>query len=292
MTDDIEVRGRLVPPVGGFREVGGRRVFAHRAGSRGPAVVFLPGASAVGLDYYGVQQGVSEFATAVIYDRGGTGYSDAVELPRSAEAVAVELREVLQELGIAGPYVLAAHSLGGIYAHRFAQLYPEEVAGFVWIDVVHRDWDEFMPVGARLAETERVGPGIEEMAAMRPALRAMHAELLAGYPEPVREALMAAKDSVEWMRSGIAERSCLAGLAAELRAGAEVPDVPMIALTAVSGVPEQRELEEGKRRMHAALVGRATWGEQRILLETEHHRVCFDRADEVVLAVREVIARA
>jgi hypothetical protein len=39
-------------------------------GSGGPAVVFLPGASAVGLDYFGVQQLVSRFTTAAVHDRG------------------------------------------------------------------------------------------------------------------------------------------------------------------------------------------------------------------------------
>jgi hypothetical protein len=50
---------RPAPPTGGFQEIDGRRLFVHRSGSGGPAVVFLPGASAVGLDYFLVQQQVS-----------------------------------------------------------------------------------------------------------------------------------------------------------------------------------------------------------------------------------------
>ncbi|MCM6778744.1 alpha/beta hydrolase [Nocardia sp. CDC159] len=134
MTQDSISSARFVPPVGGFQEVERRRVFVHRAGGGGPAVVFLPGASAVGLDYFGVQQGVSRFTTAVVYDRGGTGYSDRLPLPRTAAAVAGELRQLLRAQNIAGPYVLAAHSLGGLYAHRFAQLFPWDVAGLVWMD--------------------------------------------------------------------------------------------------------------------------------------------------------------
>ncbi|WET81670.1 hypothetical protein P3102_10895 [Amycolatopsis sp. QT-25] len=52
MTDDITSTVRPAPPVGGFGEVDGRRIFVHRPGSGGPAVVFLPGASAAGLDYF------------------------------------------------------------------------------------------------------------------------------------------------------------------------------------------------------------------------------------------------
>ena len=42
------------PPLGQFYEVGGRRLWLHRSGRGGPAVVFLPGASAVGLDYLNI----------------------------------------------------------------------------------------------------------------------------------------------------------------------------------------------------------------------------------------------
>ena len=201
MTNNSTSSARLAPPVGGFQEIDGRRIFVHRSGSGGPAVVFLPGASAVGLDYFGVQQEVSQFTTAVVYDRGGTGYSDPLPLPRTAAAVATELHELLRAQNIAAPYVLVAHSLGGFYAHRFAQLYPQDVAGLVWLDAFHRDWDDFMPPAASLAAVEQMAPDLEQLEQMRPALREMHAELLADYPEHVRQALIDAKVSDEWTAS-------------------------------------------------------------------------------------------
>ncbi|GHF09915.1 hypothetical protein [Streptomyces morookaense] len=44
--------------------------------------------------------------------------------------------------------------------------------------------------------------------------------------------------------------------------------------------------------MDAALVGSVSHGEQRILFDTFHHRLCFDRPDAVVQAVRDVVERA
>ncbi|MFI6026584.1 alpha/beta fold hydrolase [Amycolatopsis magusensis] len=301
MTDDSTSTVRAAPPVGGFQEVGGRRIFVHRSGSGGPAVVFLPGASAVGLDYFGVQQRVSAFTTAVVYDRGGTGYSDPLPLPRTAAEVATELHELLRAQGIAAPYVLAPHSLGGFYAHRFAQLYPRDVAGLVWLDALHRDWDEFLPPALHLAATEQLAPGPEQLEQMRPALREMRGELLADYPEQVRRPLIDAHDSDEWLHVGIAERGTLAALAAELRAGPDIPDVPVVALTVVGVDPAQRtvlsertvqEMIEGKSKLDAALVSAVSHGEQRVLSDTLHHRMCFDRPDAVVEAVREVVTRA
>ncbi|MFF0622871.1 alpha/beta fold hydrolase [Streptomyces sp. NPDC004296] len=301
MTDNSTSPARLAPPVGGFQEIEGRRVFVHRSGSGGPAVVFLPGAGAVGLDYFGVQQAVSQFTTAVVYDRGGTGYSDPLPLPRSAAAVATELRELLRAQDIAAPYILVPHSLGGLYAHRFAQLYPQDVAGLVWLDALHRDWDDFMPPAASLAAVERMAPGREQLEKLRPALREMYVELLADYPEHIRQALIDAKVGGEWTDAGMAERTGLAELATELQAGPDLPDVPLIALTVVGTDPAQqtltsertlREMHDGHARMDAALVGAVSHGEHRVLSDTVHHRLCFDRPDAVVQAVRDVADRA
>ncbi|MEJ8651105.1 alpha/beta hydrolase [Streptomyces sp. MS1.AVA.3] len=301
MTNNSTSSARLAPPVGGFQEIDGRRIFVHRSGSGGPAVVFLPGAGAVGLDYFGVQQEVSQFTTAVVYDRGGTGYSDPLPLPRTAAAVATELRELLRSQNIPAPYVLVPHSLGGFYAHRFAQLHPQDVAGLVWLDAFHRDWDDFMPPAAGLAAVEQMAPDREQLEKMRPALREMSTELLAGYPEHVRQALIEAKVSDEWTEVGIAERTKLAALATELREGPGIPDVPVVALSVVGTDPGQqalasertwREMNDGRTRLDAALVSTVSHGEQRILSDTAHHRLCFDRPDAVVRAIRDVVDRA
>ncbi|MFI1284157.1 alpha/beta fold hydrolase [Streptomyces sp. NPDC020858] len=301
MTNNSTSSERLAPPTGGFQEIEGRRIFLHRSGSGGPAVVFLPGAGAVGLDYLGVQQEVSQFTTAAVYDRGGTGYSDPLPLPRTATAVATELRELLRAQDITAPYVLVPHSLGGFYAHRFAQLYPQDVAGLVWLDALHRDWDAFMPPAASLAAIEQMAPDREQLEQMRPALREMRTGLLADYPEHVRQALVEAKASDEWTHAGIAERTGLAGLATELRAGPNLPDVPVVALSVVGTDPSQpaltsertvQEMNDGKRRMDAALVSAVSHGEQRVISDTSHHRLCFDRPDAVVQAVRDVVERA
>lgn len=306
MTNNSTSSARLAPPIGGFQEIDGRRVFAHRSGSGGPAVVVLPGAGMVGLDYFLVQQQVSQFTTAVVYDRGGTGYSDPVLLPRTAAAVATELHELLHAQPVAGPYVLVAHSLGGAYAHRFAQLYPREVAGLVWLDAFHRDWDEFMPAAAGLAAGEQMVPDREQIQQMRPDLRQMYVELLADYPEHVRQPLIDAHVSDDWLRGGFAERGNLVALAEELRAGPDFPDVPLIALTTEDIDPVQQalttrqsvveqtrhEIAEGRRKMVAALVSSVSHGQWRVVSGVGHSELCFQRPDVVVQAVHDIVARA
>ena len=72
------------PPLGRRYDIFGRRLLLHRSGVDGPAVVFLPGAGLIGLDYLNIHDAVARRTTSVIYDRAGTGWSDAVALPRTA----------------------------------------------------------------------------------------------------------------------------------------------------------------------------------------------------------------
>ncbi|GIF67824.1 hypothetical protein Ais01nite_58590 [Asanoa ishikariensis] len=114
----------------------------HDPDGSGPTVVFLPGAGLVGRDFRAAQRLT---APAVIYDRAGTGWSEPTALPRSATAVAEELRAALTTAGVTGPVILAGHSLGAFYARRYAQLFPTEVAGLLLIDPGHEDIFDFLP---------------------------------------------------------------------------------------------------------------------------------------------------
>ena len=114
-----------------------------------PVVVFLPGGGMFGLGYFNIHTLVSELTTSVVYDRAGTGWSDPIPLPRSAAEVAEELRTLLLTADLPGPYLFVAHSLGGLYARRFAQLFPADVAGFLLLDPAHEDYSANEPEIAR-----------------------------------------------------------------------------------------------------------------------------------------------
>jgi pimeloyl-ACP methyl ester carboxylesterase len=121
----------------------------HRSGTGRPAVVFLPGAALVGLDYLRVHERAAELTTSVIYDRAGTGWSDPAPLPRTAAEVTGELRDLLRAAELPAPYVLAGHSLGGAYARHFAQRFPREVAGLLLLDPFHEELVARAPRRAR-----------------------------------------------------------------------------------------------------------------------------------------------
>ena len=132
------------PPLGRFYEVGGRRLWLHRSGNGSPSVVFLSGAGTVGLDYLNVQRLAAELTTSVLYDRAGTGWSSPVERRRTSAQVTDELRELLRTAGVPAPYLLAGHSLGGLYARHYAQRFPGDVAGLLLLDPAHEDYDAYI----------------------------------------------------------------------------------------------------------------------------------------------------
>jgi pimeloyl-ACP methyl ester carboxylesterase len=69
--------------------------------------------------------------SAVLTDR-----STPVAQPRTAADVVAELHALLAAADVPGPYVLTAHSLGGLFAHLYARTYPDEVRGIVFVDAI------------------------------------------------------------------------------------------------------------------------------------------------------------
>lgn len=70
----------------------------------------------------------------VRYDRPGLGGSaDDGESP-TPRHVATVLHDALAAAGVPPPYLLVRHSLGGTRIRMFAGVYPNEVAGLVFVD--------------------------------------------------------------------------------------------------------------------------------------------------------------
>jgi pimeloyl-ACP methyl ester carboxylesterase len=78
---------------------------------------------------------VARTTTVVVYDRAGHGRSDAE--PAAGADAARDLHVLLERAHVPGPYVLAGHSLGGMFALSYAHRYPAEVGGIVLLDSMH-----------------------------------------------------------------------------------------------------------------------------------------------------------
>lgn len=118
--------------------------------SRSPAVIFIAGHIVRGdlaWESSGVFSEVSKFTKAVDYDRPGTvdlaqrvtSRSDPITKNSysyvTAEDQVHDLRAIVTKTGIKKPFILVAHSVGGLIARLYAYKYPGDVAGMVLIDV-------------------------------------------------------------------------------------------------------------------------------------------------------------
>jgi len=126
-------------PMGELIDVGGFKLHINRTGEKNnqPTLIIEGGAGASSEYYYWLSEGLKDRMRVIRYDRAGIGYSDASKTPRDPETIARELHALLEKTGEAPPYILAGHSLGGPYIRVFAQLYPDEVAGLVFLDATH-----------------------------------------------------------------------------------------------------------------------------------------------------------
>ena len=124
-------------PVSQDTLVDGRWVQCAVQGQGRPVVVFESGLGADLTAWEKVFSAVANFATAFAYSRPGYGSSEWASTPRTGDVVVEELRATLRKRGLAPPYLLVGHSLGGLYLQLFARLYPDEVVGLVLVDSSH-----------------------------------------------------------------------------------------------------------------------------------------------------------
>lgn len=127
---------------GKFASVNGKKMF-YRVKGQGKSIVILTGLGAPAAEWFHLQDAWAGFATVLTYDRAGYGWSEKAALPRTSEQIARELNALLQQSGLPAPYLLVAHSQGGLYAQHYARLFPEKVSGAVFLDPLTPKDNEF-----------------------------------------------------------------------------------------------------------------------------------------------------
>lgn len=77
---------------------------------------------------------LAKVAPVFAYDRAGVEKSDKIYQMPTPKQTAENLKAILTTLKIPPPYVIVGHSLGGLYARSFAGVYPNDIAGLVFVD--------------------------------------------------------------------------------------------------------------------------------------------------------------
>lgn len=139
--------GEVPPVTTGMADIGGFSLYYEIHGTRRagrPVVVFDHGGGEDHMPWLAanVQQAIAQATLTVSYDRAGQGQSEDSNLPKTAAEQARQLRELLIELGLPPPYLLVSHSIAGLNARVFADEYPGEVHGVVFVDSSHEGMNE------------------------------------------------------------------------------------------------------------------------------------------------------
>ena len=123
-----EVVDRLV-------DVGGYGLYLRCTGRGSPTVVMDASLGADTSTWSNVEPVLSRVTRVCVYDRAGLGRSDDGPFPRTSQTLVDELKTLLRNAEVQGPYVFVAHSIAGLHVQLFArQDGGRSVAGVVLID--------------------------------------------------------------------------------------------------------------------------------------------------------------
>lgn len=145
----------------------GRRLNLYCVGNGSPTVVLESGLTDP-INVWGyVQPAIARKTRTCAYDRAGVGFSDAGRRAATSANIVDDLHRLLVAAEIKPPYVLVAHSAGGLNARLYAYTYPSEVAGMVLVDPT----DENQTEGYRLLDPEERTPAQWDAYAIEPSLQ-------------------------------------------------------------------------------------------------------------------------
>lgn len=126
---------------GKFVDVGEHKLYYYSKGKGKPTVVFESGfpGSHMSWSYSDLFNEVSEFATAVCYNRAGILWSERGSEPVNANNISDDLYTLLEKSGFEKPYILVGHSAAGIYLRPFVAKHESDILGVILLDPSHPD---------------------------------------------------------------------------------------------------------------------------------------------------------
>ena len=289
-------------------DLGGHRLHINCTGKGSPTVILEGGFEEFSFDWALVQSKVADSTRVCSYDRAGYAWSDSGPKPRTFLQINLELHDALAKIDEGGPYVLVGHSFGGPIVRNFANKYPDEVAGIVFVDAVSEDQRFEMWKKAVLmrdgAKGKTIPPPHENiLASDTPDVPMYYRE---GKAEAVDQPFDRLPGDVQKLQLWAQSQRALA--AAEENERTWSPEyfalwhndpklstlgaIPLIVLTRAQGgfkdldiTAAQQEAE--RKRAQAQLVALSTHGEQRIVASGEDMQV--EAPGAVAGAIEDVV---
>ncbi len=239
-------------------EVDGQRVEYARAGSGAPAIVLVNGSGGPIEGWMRVFEPLSALGTVLAYNRPGIGRTDRPQVAQTGDAMVHALRQLLGATGLAPPYLLVGHSLGGLVVNLFARRHPGEVHGVVMVEATAPEDPEAM----------------------------------AALASPLQRALQRLADALPGRRdSALSETAQVAGTVSAIREAGPFPEVPLVVLSggrpamawATPAAALQARAEHQRRLAMLSRLG------THLVAQKSGHFPQLTEPDSVVDAVRRVM---
>lgn len=128
--------GKVKDAYGQSVEVAGKNMVVDINGEENETtIILLPGWGSPSpvLEFLPLAEQLSKEYIVITIEPFGYGLSDVAGTERNIDTIVEELHECVKELDY-NQYYLMAHSLSGLYSLYWANVYPQEVQGFIGID--------------------------------------------------------------------------------------------------------------------------------------------------------------
>lgn len=283
---------RFNPPTGRLFDVGGFKMHLDCTGQGSPAVILESGLGDTYVSWRKVQPEIAKFTRVCSYDRAGLGFSGSSSRPRTSQVIAQELHTLLGAAGVAPPYVLVGHSMGGFDVRLYASLYRNEVAGMVLVDSSHPDQESRFP--AELKNME--GSWLREAEFLEYTMPFGIPRLLdLCERDPVART---AECNFHSARENVAEMKAFSESAVQAGSTGSLGDLPLAVISHDPDRPSNdlpadlaKPTNEAWEKMQEELAHLSSRGTQTVAKNSGHY-IQIDRPDVVIDAVHTVVEEA
>ena len=106
----------------------------HRIDNGSISIVFLNGFRMPFKSWDKVYPELALENSVFLFNRRGVGRSKKATESQDGNTILSEMRSLFYNLRLKPPYILVAHSFGGLLANLYSRVYPDEVSGIVFVD--------------------------------------------------------------------------------------------------------------------------------------------------------------
>lgn len=131
MDKALKCNGQLV-------NIDGHNIHIYISGNvNHPKIVLMSGSGTVApvYDFKILYEKLAQTFRVIVIEKFGYGYSDIFDSPTDIDTLVSTQKKALEIIGEHGPYILIPHSMSGIEALRWAQIYPDDVKAIIGNDM-------------------------------------------------------------------------------------------------------------------------------------------------------------